>query len=209
MDYDQANHRKSAEFVSTRCHTECEPPESGQMCSHALSVIRPSIASDCSRGSAGNLVGSHRRRRKDAEDPDSVTNNITADSRSQTVCDFLKSKLFVVILFVCCAFITLLCVGLVLTYEKESDVTLTVDAWNDKLSAEQLVWFEEGLDDLKQALHRNIYTKRAKNVILFVGDGMGPATVTAARIYKGKEEGHLAWERFPHMGSLKVTRTLM
>ncbi|MFC7422106.1 alkaline phosphatase [Iodobacter arcticus] len=34
----------------------------------------------------------------------------------------------------------------------------------------------------------------AKNVIFFLGDGMGPATVTAARIYKYKEEGALTME---------------
>ncbi|MCW3479986.1 alkaline phosphatase [Neisseriaceae bacterium JH1-16] len=35
----------------------------------------------------------------------------------------------------------------------------------------------------------------AKNVIFFLGDGMGPATVTAARIYKYKEEGLLNMEK--------------
>jgi alkaline phosphatase len=30
---------------------------------------------------------------------------------------------------------------------------------------------------------------RAKNVILFVGDGMGIATITAARIYAGQSKG--------------------
>ncbi|WP_416220581.1 alkaline phosphatase, partial [Escherichia coli] len=28
----------------------------------------------------------------------------------------------------------------------------------------------------------------AKNVIFFLGDGMGPVTVTAARIYKGEKQ---------------------
>lgn len=44
----------------------------------------------------------------------------------------------------------------------------------------------------------------AKNVIIFVGDGMGPNTVTATRIYKGGETHRLAYEKFPHMGLLKV-----
>ncbi len=35
----------------------------------------------------------------------------------------------------------------------------------------------------------------AKNVIFFLGDGMGPTTVTAARIYKYKEEGQLHMEK--------------
>ncbi|XP_069961261.1 alkaline phosphatase-like [Cherax quadricarinatus] len=50
----------------------------------------------------------------------------------------------------------------------------------------------------------------AKNVILFLGDGMGITAVTAARIYKGQksgmngEEGYLAWERFPNIALLKT-----
>lgn len=116
----------------------------------------------------------------------------------------LKSRLFLGIVVFCVVSVTLLCIGLVATYEKDSDVTLTIDAWNDKLSAEQLFWFQSGLGELKHALGQSPNTRRAKNVILFVADGMGPATVTAARIYKGQEEGHLLWERFPHMGLLKV-----
>ncbi len=36
----------------------------------------------------------------------------------------------------------------------------------------------------------------AKNIIFFLGDGMGPTTITAARIYKYKEEGLLNFEKF-------------
>ncbi|MFT7492506.1 MAG: alkaline phosphatase, partial [Pseudohongiellaceae bacterium] len=45
---------------------------------------------------------------------------------------------------------------------------------------------------------------KAKNVILFVGDGMGVSTLTAARILQGQqngdsgEEGYLSFETFPH-----------
>lgn len=50
----------------------------------------------------------------------------------------------------------------------------------------------------------------AKNVIIFIGDGMGISTVTAARIYKGQkagksgEEATLTFEEFPHTGLSKV-----
>ncbi len=51
--------------------------------------------------------------------------------------------------------------------------------------------------------------KRAKNVILMIGDGMGISTITAARIYDGQnpgdgkprrsgEENSLSFERLPH-----------
>lgn len=45
----------------------------------------------------------------------------------------------------------------------------------------------------------------AKNVILFIGDGLGPNTITAARIYGKGEDGYLAFEKFPYTGTLKVT----
>lgn len=47
-------------------------------------------------------------------------------------------------------------------------------------------------------------TKRAKNIILFIGDGMGISTVTAARIYQGQQAGRdgvsniLTFENLPY-----------
>jgi alkaline phosphatase len=47
-------------------------------------------------------------------------------------------------------------------------------------------------------------TRRARNVIIFIGDGMGVTTVTAARIYAGQRQGldgeshALAMDTFPH-----------
>lgn len=118
--------------------------------------------------------------------------------------DLLKSRFLISVVIVSAVFITLLCIGLVVVYEKENDVTHSIDAWKDKLSIEQSEWYDSGLDELKIALQTKTNSRRAKNVILFVGDGMGPNTVTASRIYKHGEEGLLEWEKFPHMGLLKV-----
>lgn len=52
--------------------------------------------------------------------------------------------------------------------------------------------------------------KKAKNVILFIGDGMGISTITAARIYQGQkrgetgEENQLSFEKFPHVALVKT-----
>ncbi|XP_060561805.1 alkaline phosphatase, tissue-nonspecific isozyme-like, partial [Ruditapes philippinarum] len=52
--------------------------------------------------------------------------------------------------------------------------------------------------------------KVAKNLILFIGDGMGPTTVTAARILRGQlnnrpgEESVLAFEEFPNVALSKT-----
>ncbi len=51
---------------------------------------------------------------------------------------------------------------------------------------------------------------RAKNVILFIGDGMDPTTVTAGRIYDGQDQGLkgednvLAMESLPHLALSKT-----
>ena len=45
---------------------------------------------------------------------------------------------------------------------------------------------------------------KAKNIIFFLGDGMGPTTITAARIYKYNEEGHLNFEKFERTARIKT-----
>lgn len=53
-------------------------------------------------------------------------------------------------------------------------------------------------------------TKKARNVILFVGDGMGVTTITAARILDGQiqgmkgEESSLSFELFPYLAHSKT-----
>lgn len=60
---------------------------------------------------------------------------------------------------------------------------------------------------LKQTLQQKY---KAKNVILFVGDGMGISTLTAARILQGQkagnngEEGYLSFEHFPYSAQIKT-----
>ena len=66
---------------------------------------------------------------------------------------------------------------------------------------------DQALNTILQ-LQRN--TNRAKNVILFVGDGMGFSTVTATRIFEGQQRGVdgesnvLAWEAFPYLAASKT-----
>lgn len=44
----------------------------------------------------------------------------------------------------------------------------------------------------------------ARNIIFFLGDGMGPTTITAARIYKYKEEGLLNFEKLERTARIKT-----
>ncbi|ROH86394.1 alkaline phosphatase [Pseudomethylobacillus aquaticus] len=71
-------------------------------------------------------------------------------------------------------------------------------------------WQKTGLAFLQTAAAQQTINKTAKNIILFVGDGMGLSTVTAARILQGQQQGkpgeenQLAFERFPYLALSKT-----
>uniref|UniRef100_A0A8D0FA65 Alkaline phosphatase n=1 Tax=Strix occidentalis caurina TaxID=311401 RepID=A0A8D0FA65_STROC len=71
-------------------------------------------------------------------------------------------------------------------------------------------WNKGARRRLELALALQPAAQRAKNIILFMGDGMGLPTVSAARIYKGQlaggsgEESVLAMETFPHVALAKT-----
>jgi len=74
-------------------------------------------------------------------------------------------------------------------------------------------WYEQGNEAVKAAMKLHPNMKRAKNVILFVGDGMGVSTVTAARILEGQmrgengEENLLSFEKLPYVAMSKTYNT--
>lgn len=74
-------------------------------------------------------------------------------------------------------------------------------------------WNDKAQHDLRNKLSQTWNTNIAKNVIMFLGDGMGISTVTAARIYKGQqngqtgEEAELSFETFPYTGLIKTYNT--
>lgn len=68
--------------------------------------------------------------------------------------------------------------------------------------------------DLAPNLAANVApVAKAKNIILFIGDGMGISTITAARIYEGQkrgesgEENTLSFERFDNLALVKTYNT--
>ncbi|NXU82037.1 PPBI1 phosphatase, partial [Oreotrochilus melanogaster] len=71
-------------------------------------------------------------------------------------------------------------------------------------------WNEGARKRLESVLASQLAAQRAKNMILFMGDGMGLSTMSAARIYKGQlagssgEESVLAMETFPHVALAKT-----
>ncbi|XP_069178746.1 alkaline phosphatase [Procambarus clarkii] len=74
---------------------------------------------------------------------------------------------------------------------------------------DQVYWRQKAQKALEEQLRVRPQVAQAKNVILFLGDGMSVATVTAARIMKGQRTGKwehedLAWETFPYSAIIKT-----
>ena len=71
-------------------------------------------------------------------------------------------------------------------------------------------WYNNGQRFVHEARRIQPENNRAKNVILFVGDGMGISTLTAARILEGQlnarpgEENRLSFEKFPYVALSKT-----
>lgn len=72
-------------------------------------------------------------------------------------------------------------------------------------------WYQQGNDWLKNKLigleseSSDADQPLAKNVILFVGDGMSITTLTASRIWQGQQQGLLGEEHFLHFESFPHT----
>jgi len=77
-------------------------------------------------------------------------------------------------------------------------------------------WYQQGNDWLEnkvkqqQVLSSLALSSKAKNIILFIGDGMSITTLTAARIWQGQQQGKLGeehflhFEMFPHTALIKT-----
>lgn len=83
--------------------------------------------------------------------------------------------------------------------------------------ADRRVWYEAAAEGI-EARVRDVpggSGQMARGVVLFVGDGMGMSTLTAARILYGQrrgntgEEAQLAWDRFPAVALARVSFLLI
>lgn len=79
-------------------------------------------------------------------------------------------------------------------------------------SYKDLIWYHLALNDIEESLklQDHINKNKAKNAIIFVGDGMGPSTVNGGRWYLSEqentkiEETKLSWDTFPFLGLSKT-----
>lgn len=74
-------------------------------------------------------------------------------------------------------------------------------------------WRTNGEAYIQAVKKQKKFGKKAKNVILFIGDGMGVTTITASRILEGQmrgesgEENQLSFEKFPNVALSKTYGT--
>lgn len=81
-----------------------------------------------------------------------------------------------------------------LRFEPPSDAEHHAQYWNNLAQ-----------DTLERQLHKNrLNRKVAKNVIMFLGDGLSIPTLAATRVYLGDESTELSFERFPYVGLSKT-----
>jgi alkaline phosphatase len=83
-----------------------------------------------------------------------------------------------------------------------------------QLTDQKKPWFQSSISELekKRLAAKKIQNQMgaAKNIILFVGDGMSLTTVTASRIFEGQrkgllgEENNLSFDNFPFSGLAKT-----
>lgn len=87
--------------------------------------------------------------------------------------------------------------------EKRDIPFLQFQTKNDEKNADY--WMNSAQKILQNQLNKNKLNKNvAKNIILFLGDGMSIPTLAATRIYLGGEENVLSFEEFPYSGLSKV-----
>uniref|UniRef100_A0A182KC70 alkaline phosphatase n=1 Tax=Anopheles christyi TaxID=43041 RepID=A0A182KC70_9DIPT len=139
----------------------------------------------------GSSYGGHEWRRQLDSDRENV--RINPPKRKVGVgCSALCVGMLIAIVVI----IVLLCIGLIVVYENEGQVVAKVDLFAVELPAEQAVWFEANLAELRNAfrvVEEN--KKRAKNVILFIAldSAATPSAVQTRPV----------WESFPHVALLR------
>lgn len=89
----------------------------------------------------------------------------------------------------------------------------TTIAQTNPYKTESAQWFTQGQQTAQHIQSQPQQKNKAKNIILFIGDGMSLATVTAARIYAGQQQGmsgeeyELSFEKLPYTALIKTYNT--
>jgi alkaline phosphatase len=80
------------------------------------------------------------------------------------------------------------------------NIIATDKDWSNDVYAER--WYDDARKNIEHILNRRLNGGLARNIIMFLGDGMGISTVTAGRILKGQLQGNNGEEEVTIMESL-------
>ncbi|XP_060650020.1 alkaline phosphatase, tissue-nonspecific isozyme [Drosophila nasuta] len=132
-----------------------------------------------------------------------------ATSRLKQFClklRFKSTQLFIVAGAVLLSLlVTLLCIGLTIRYEVEHEVAnvADVDYWKDQVSAAQKVWYDKGIEELKQALRIYSPQTQPRQVLMLLISGISAPTLAAARFRDELQHSPFVWDQFPHVARIK------
>lgn len=75
---------------------------------------------------------------------------------------------------------------------------------HNQMESSQEFWNKKAQNVLTSKVEQKLNENKAKNVIIFLGDGMSLPTVAATRMYLGGEQVQLSFDSFPHYGLSKT-----
>lgn len=89
-------------------------------------------------------------------------------------------------------------------YNEKIPIAVHTIRYKDELSVDYHM--EAGKHFVKEQTDKtnNINVNKAKNMILFLGDGMSVPTLAASRVYMGGEKKSLSFEQFPYVAMSKT-----
>lgn len=112
--------------------------------------------------------------------------------------------------FLIAFFILSVCVALIFVPSKSRLQTADTQPFPTKRAENPDFWRRDGEAAIQARKNQTKFGNHAKNVVLFIGDGMGVTTITAARILEGQmrgesgEENRLSFEQFPNVALSKT-----
>ncbi|MBW2712669.1 MAG: alkaline phosphatase [Deltaproteobacteria bacterium] len=101
----------------------------------------------------------------------------------------------------------------VLLFSLSSETAFSAEPGVGEKEKSSADWMRAGREAAQHAARKEPLSTPAKNIILFIGDGMGISTVTATRILEGQlrgesgEENILSFETFPYTALIKTYNT--
>lgn len=103
------------------------------------------------------------------------TTNESIQKTENVACERLKMNLIYILIILIVVLVGILSYTLVILFEEKSDVLepMIDDVPEVDLPIEQRTWYDNAMSELRDSVKFKQNKHKAKNIILFIGDGMG------------------------------------